>query len=102
MNVLFYILLYLYGTIMGVSSFLLFKDATLPLWIMGINLIGSITLFLTPISKYFFYTGIVLIIMAAIINGFWLNGFPNPKHLLIRFIFSLIMILLYRYIEIKS
>lgn len=99
MNILFYLLIYLYGVGMGGSSIALFTSGTLPFWALIINCIGPITLFLTPKSKIFFYVGLLLIIITSIINGFLLNGFPNPIHLLIRLLFSLLMIFLYKYIN---
>ncbi len=99
MHILFFILLYLYGITMSGSSIIIFMNSPLPLWIIILNCMGSLSLFLTPTSKNFFYSGIILLIIAAIFNGLALNGHINPIHLFIRVIFSLFMLFLYRYIN---
>lgn len=100
MKIIFYILLYAYGIAIGGSSIALFKENTIPLWLTIFNILDSLILFLTPLSKIFLYSGLFLLMIVAIINGFILNGFPNWQHLLVRIIFSIFIIWLYRYLKI--
>ena len=100
MKIIFYFLLYVYGIAMGGSSIALFKENTIPLWLTIFNILGSLILFLTPLSKIFLYSGLLLFIIVAIINGFMLNGFPNWKHLLVRFLLSAFIIFFYHYYKI--
>jgi len=102
MKIIFYFLLYIYGIAMGGSSIALFKENTIPLWLTIFNVVGSLTLFLTPLSKIFLYSGLLLLMIVAIMNGFILNGFPNWQHLLARFILSAFIIFLYHYLKIQN
>ncbi|EKT8876236.1 hypothetical protein CJ755_003096 [Listeria monocytogenes] len=99
MKFIFYCLVYVYGIAMGGSSIALFKENTISLWLTIFNILGSLLLFLTPLSKIFLYSGLLLLIIVAIVNGFILNGFPNWKHLLVRFILSISIIFLYHYFK---
>lgn len=94
MHILFYTLLYVYAFFMGVSATILKQKKVFSFNLMIINVLSAATLSLTPFSISFFFLGISLLFLCSIVNGFFLNGFPNYKHLLIRFIFSLILLIL--------
>ncbi|KAF1298057.1 hypothetical protein BAU15_09405 [Enterococcus sp. JM4C] len=95
MKILFFILLYGYGLVMGGSSLVFFHEEKLPLWLTLVNCLSAFVLCLTPLSRKFLYLGLALLLFSAILNGFSLNGLPNWHHVVVRLVFSALLCLLY-------
>lgn len=93
----------IYGLLNILAGSIQIKERKIPLWsiitmIFGGLLIGLGAIFIYVIDFYFFYvfiTGLVLIHISTIFNGLKMYGKINPKHHIIRLIFSLILIVLF-------
>lgn len=89
---IFTIIYVLYGVVMGIFP-LFVKDIPLP--IKGLSLLGFVAMLLTYYHVFFLYVTLIIFMVVAILNGFHLYGKPNPKHILVRGILSVILIVLY-------
>lgn len=89
MFIIFTVIYVFYSLVRGIAS-LFVKD--LPLTIKGLSLLGFVTMLLT---YYHVFLTLIIFMAIAILNGFHLHGKPNPEHLLVRGILSVILIVLY-------
>lgn len=89
---IFTVIYVFYGLVMGIAP-LFVKD--LPLTIKGLSLLGFVTMLLTYYHILLLYLTLIIFMAIAILNCFHLHGKPNPKHLLVRGILSVILIVLY-------
>ncbi|MHC5247955.1 hypothetical protein [Enterococcus sp. LJL90] len=92
MTLIFYIVTDFYGSLMLVASSIMKTKKQLSLKLLLINLVGGGCLFLAPISPIFFYGGLSILLCAAILNGLSLNGRVNWRHLVVRCLFSLLLL----------
>lgn len=99
MKLLVYIFVYLYGMSMGGTALLMLKEASFPNQIVLLNVISALLIFLSPVSSIFFYGGVVMLLVSAMMNGVVLNGQPNGLHFLIRVCLSVVLVYFYRKIH---
>lgn len=99
MNILCLILTVLYSLMNTIISIIGFKSQKTTLSSSSLMFLGGfltfLSIFLTNYSIFFLIIGLILIHISAINNGLKLYGKINPKHHIIRLVFSLLLIILY-------
>ena len=93
MNYLLFILSLLYGLLMLLASIKLISFKEHPL-VFIVNLIGCFTIFLSVVNDQLLYLGVIILFLAALLNGHFVLKHITFSHILFRFIFSVILILL--------
>lgn len=94
MSYLVWLLIYLYGGSMLLAIMAFFSQA--PIWLIVLNFLGILSLFLTPFHPYLLYLGLALLLLSAQLNGQIILDNTNLSHLIIRLAISLFLIVLYQ------
>lgn len=89
-------LIIVYALIMGILPIFSLHTASFPWWLIGINLLGAISLLFAFYKPLFCYLGLFILLLAALLNGFFLYGSPHLGHFAIRMIFSLVLLVIYQ------
>lgn len=88
------ILISIYAMVMMLSAVVLGSD--LPSWLIILNLLAGLVLLLSIKWSVCLYIGLGAFLLISILNGQALAGENTVSHLLVRFVFSVGLIVLYR------
>ncbi|URZ86619.1 hypothetical protein [Floricoccus penangensis] len=92
MKITLYLILALYGILLAYSLISLRKKCSLPNRLSFFNLLGSFFLLISWTNKIFVPLGLIILLITGLLNGYFMNGKVNLKHLVVKTILSAILL----------